>query len=273
MQNGWLEFVLVVAGFVLVPIRTAQTVTLPQQAPSQSQSHTESQHENSRAVLVELFTSEGCSSCPPADDLLRRIDEKRTDEGVLIVGVSEHVNYWDHDGWKDPFDSGAITDRQNDYGQRFHLADVYTPQMVVNGEVQVSGNDPRALLQAIQKTGAEHGATVKIISTKMDGNAILADVSFAGDLPKNGADVFAVVAQDETTEHVTAGENKGRTLLNASVARTLVKAAKLHEAGNTTIRIPLPDDLRAASGSRRHLIVWVQEPSAGPVLGVDTQAL
>jgi hypothetical protein len=222
-------------------------------------------------VLVELFTSEGCSSCPPADDILRKIDGKRTNEGVQIVGVSEHVNYWDHGGWKDPFDSSTITDRQNDYGQRFHLDSVYTPQMVINGEVQVSGNDPRAMLQAIQKVASEQGGTVKIISAKMDGNAILADVSFAGNLPKHGADMFVVVAQDETTEHVTAGENKGRTLVNASVARTFLKATKIHEAGNTSVRIQLPDDLQTAPASRRHLIVWVQEPNAGPVLGVDTQ--
>ena len=94
-------------------------------------------------MLVELFTSEGCSSCPPADNLLRAIDGKHTKEGTLVVGVSEHVNYWDHGGWKDPFDSSTITDRQNDYGQKFHLDSVYTPQMVVDGEAQVSGERRR----------------------------------------------------------------------------------------------------------------------------------
>jgi hypothetical protein len=269
MQRMRLELVLGCAALALTTFVVSRTEAPPVHASQQSQP----QAANQRAVLVELFTSEGCSSCPPADDLLRKIDGKHTDEGVLIVGVSEHVNYWDHDGWKDPFDSSTITDRQNDYGQRFHLDSVYTPQMVVNGAVQVSGNDPRALLQAIQKTGAEQGGTVKIISAKIDGNAILADISFAGDLPKRGADVFAVIAQDETTDHVTAGENEGRTLVNASVARTLVKAENIHEAGKTSVRIPLPDDLRTAPGVRRHLIVWMQEPNAGPVLGVDTQAL
>jgi hypothetical protein len=268
MQTMRLEIVLACAALALSTFSGART-----EAPSlQTLQQSQPQAANQRAVLLELFTSEGCSSCPPADDLLRKIDGKHIGEGVLIVGVSEHVNYWDHDGWKDPFDSSSITDRQNDYGQRFHLASVYTPQIVVNGEVQVSGNDRPALLQAIQKMETEQGGTVKIISAKIDGNAIQADVSFAGDVPKHGADVFAVVAQDETTEHVTAGENKGRTLVNASVARTLVKAAKIHEAGKTTVHIPLPNDLQTTPDRRRHLIVWVQEPNAGPVLGVDTQA-
>lgn len=259
-----LEFILGFAAVTLGTIWTARTIGPAHQTPAPA--------EGQRAVLVELFTSEGCSSCPPADDLLRKIDGKHTNTGVLIVGVSEHVNYWDHDGWKDPFDSTAITDRQNEYGKRFQLDSVYTPQMVINGETQVSGNDPKALLQSIQKAAVEHGATVKIASAKLDGNAVVAVVSFAGSLPKHGADLIAVVAQDETTPNVAAGENKGRTLINASVARTLVKAASIRDAGETTVRIPLPDNLATAPDSRRHLIVWVQEPNVGPVLGLDTVA-
>ena len=224
------------------------------------------------AVLVELFTSEGCSSCPPADELLGKIDGKRTNQGALIVGVSEHVNYWDHDGWKDPFDSEGITFRQNDYEQRFHIDSAYTPQMVIDGETQVSGNDPRALLNAVQKAQMEPGVTVQIDSAQVADKDVTAAVSIAGDLPRHGADLFVVVAQDETTTQVTAGENKGRTLSNVSVARDLVKYAKLHAAGVTTVKISLPADLRGASASRRHLIVWAQEPDLGPVLGVATKA-
>ena len=259
-----LEFVLGFASVTLGTTWPAQTMGPARQTPAPA--------ENQRAVLVELFTSEGCSSCPPADDLLRKIDGKHTNTGVLIVGVSEHVNYWDHDGWKDPFDSSTITDRQDEYGKRFQLGSVYTPQMVVNGETQISGNDPKALLQAIQKTAIELGATVKITSAKIDGNAVIAVVSFAGAPPKHGADVVAVVAQDETTPNVAGGENKGRALINASVARTLVKAARIRNVGETILRIPLPDNFATSPDSRRHLIVWVQEPNEGPVLGLDTVA-
>lgn len=231
-----------------------------------------SQNASRRAVLVELFTSEGCSSCPPADNLLSKIDGKHTSEGTVIIGVSEHVNYWDHGGWKDPFDSATITDRQNDYGQRFHLDSVYTPQMVVDGETQVSGNDPQALLKAIQKPSESSEANVEIVSAQVKDKSVVASVSVDGSLPKHGADLFAVVAQDETTTHITGGENRGHTLLNVSVARNLVKAAKVSSAGATTVSIPLPADSRTSPQSHRHLIVWVQQPNLGSVLGVGTKA-
>ena len=189
----------------------------------------------------------------------------------MIVGVSEHVTYWDHGGWKDPFDSDAITERQTQYSQRFHLDSPYTPQIVVNGKTQLVGSDGTALLKAINDV-QQQAATVKIVSAKVEGGDVVMNVSVAGELPKHGADLYAVVAQDETTMKVTAGENKGRTLENAAVARTFQKAAKVKNTGETTVRIPLPGDLKTTADSRRHLIVWAQEPDLGPVLGVDTLA-
>jgi hypothetical protein len=223
-----------------------------------------------RVVLVELFTSEGCSSCPPADDLLRKIDGKHISDGTLLVGISEHVNYWDHGGWKDPFDSSAITDRQSQYGDRFHLDSVYTPQMVVNGSVQFVGSDAKSLVKAIGDATLAHGPAVKIVSSKVEGNSVVMTVSVAGELPKGGVDLFAVIAQDETTRNVAAGENRGRTLVHAAVARSYEKSATIEHAGATTVRMVLPDDLKTTSESRRHLIIWAQESNLGPVLGVDT---
>jgi hypothetical protein len=269
MQMMRLELVVGCAALALSTSGGLSTATLLRQTSQQDKTPAASQH----ALLVELFTSEGCSSCPPADDLLRKIDGKRTKDGTLIVGVSEHVSYWDHGGWKDPFDSDAITVRQTQYSERFHLDSPYTPQMVVNGKVQLVGSDGKALLQAIGDVQAEQAATVKIVSAKIDGDVVIMDVSVAGELPKHGADLFAVVAQDETTTNVTAGENKGRTLVNAAVARTYQKAAKVTNTGEITARIPLPYDLKTIPESRRHLIVWAQEPDLGPVLGVDTIAL
>src|SRR5271170_5665891 len=101
------------------------------------------------AVLIELFTSEGCSDCPPADDLLQQVSGHKTAEGQLIVGISEHVSYWNGLGWKDPFSSDLYTGRQNDYSSHFGLGSVYTPQMVVNGREQFVGSDRRALQAAL----------------------------------------------------------------------------------------------------------------------------
>jgi len=268
MQMMRLEIVVGAAALALsvaggIPTASPSRQTSQPSAPQAATPH---------AVLVELFTSEGCSSCPPADDLLLKIDGKHTNNGTLIVGVSEHVTYWDHGGWKDPFDSDTITDRQKQYGEQFHLDSVYTPQMVVDGRVQFVGSDGKALLQAIGNASGAPAATVKIVSTTIEGKALVAVVSVAGELPKRGADLFTAVAQDETTRDVTAGENKGQTLVNAAVARTYAKAATVHAVGETTVRIPLPGDLKTTPESRRHLIVWAQAPNIGPVLGVDTIA-
>jgi hypothetical protein len=119
----------------------AQTLSLAKASPEQSEP---------RVVLVELFTSEGCSSCPPADALLRQVDGKHTESGQLIVALSEHVTYWNHLGWSDPFSSEIYTQRQYAYGQRFHIDSVYTPQMVINGEERIVGSDSAGLLRAIR---------------------------------------------------------------------------------------------------------------------------
>jgi hypothetical protein len=101
------------------------------------------------AVLIELFTSEGCSDCPPADELLRQVSGRQTEDGQLIVGISEHVTYWNSLGWRDPFSADQYTERQNAYGAHFGLDSVYTPQMVVNGRERFVGSDRRALVAAL----------------------------------------------------------------------------------------------------------------------------
>jgi hypothetical protein len=232
---------------------------------------TEFQAAKPNVALVELFTSEGCSSCPPADDLLRRIDGSTTDQGLLIVGISEHVTYWDHDGWKDPYGSETMTERQNDYGRRFNLESVYTPQMVVNGEAEFVGSDGRSLVKAVTGARGATGSTVEIGSLTVDGASVAAKVS-VGTLPSTGADMFAVVAEDETTQHVLRGENQGKTLSHASVARILVNVGRMEAPGTRAINLKLPSDVGIAPGTRRHLIVWLQEPNFGRVTGVDSKA-
>src|SRR5262249_15096733 len=100
-------------------------------------------------VMAELFTSEGCNSCPPADQMLAILLEEQPIDGVLVIPMSEHVTYWDHQGWKDPFGSQQFTVRQQQYGRRFNIESIFTPQLVIDGKEQAVGSDRRAIERAL----------------------------------------------------------------------------------------------------------------------------
>ena len=225
-----------------------------------------------KVVLVELFTSEGCSSCPPADALLKQVNGAETTEGQLIVGISEHVTYWNSQGWSDPFSSSVYTQRQNDYVDRFHLESSYTPQMVVNGAEQFVGSDRAAFVQAVQKEQQQQSPiSLRILSVSVDGHKLTVNFSTSGDMPAHGADLFAVLADDSDRSSVLRGENSGQTLAHVSVARSFSRVAKLKAAGEQTVQIPIPSSFQASPG--HHLILFAQLPGNGRVLGTDTKPL
>ena len=225
-----------------------------------------------KVVLVELFTSEGCSSCPPADALLRQVNGAETTEGQLIVGISEHVTYWNAQGWSDPFSSPVYTQRQNDYVDRFHLESSYTPQMVVNGAEQFVGSDRAAFVQAVQKEQQQQSPiSLRILSVSVDGHKLTVNFSTSGDMPAHGADLFAVLADDSDRSSVLRGENSGQTLAHVSVARSFSRVAKLKAAGEQTVQIAIPSSFQATPG--HHLILFAQLPGNGRVLGADSRPL
>src|ERR1700751_5468568 len=121
-------------------------------------------------VLLELFTSEGCSSCPPADRLLQILDEKQPVAGADLIVLSEHVDYWDRLGWRDPFSSPQYSARQQDYTNRYNFDGVYTPQLVVDGQFGFVGSDARAASSAIQKAIREPKIPIDISNLSRAGN-------------------------------------------------------------------------------------------------------
>jgi hypothetical protein len=225
-----------------------------------------------RVVLVELFTSEGCSSCPPADALLKQVNGTQTHAGQLIVGISEHVTYWNSQGWSDPFSSPVNTERQNDYGERFHLEGVYTPQMVINGSEQIVGSDPAAFLSAVQKEEEQRSQmSLRILSVNVSGDTLTVNYSASGEVPSHGADLIAVVADDSDQSSVLRGENSGRTLVHVAVARSISRVGKVQAAGEKTLHLKLPFSYQAAQ--KHHVILFAQTPGNGRVLGADTKPL
>ena len=177
-------------------------------------------HPAAQPVIVELFTSEGCSSCPPADALLVRLDRQPV-SGADVIVLSEHVDYWDRLGWKDRFSSHDFTERQQAYGALFKLEDIYTPQAVVNGTAQFNGADGREISKAIERAAASHAVSLMLTGVQVAGDK----VSFAlGQVSPSGpgkVDVFAALVEPATTTEILAGENQGRTLRQAGVVLTL----------------------------------------------------
>ena len=176
-------------------------------------------------ILIELFTSEGCSSCPPADAVLQRLWVEQPLAGVRLVVLSEHVDYWNDLGWRDPWSDPLFSDRQRRYGGR-----IYTPQAVIDGRVDVVGSDEEGIVRAAKGAAAEAHGEVRIAPAKKnnffsapgrpesDGRVHIAT---AGLPPHGPAQVLLAVVEDGLVSRVERGENAGRTLPHTAVVRSL----------------------------------------------------
>lgn len=172
-------------------------------------------------VLVELFTSEGCSSCPPADALLTRLLREQPIADVEIIPLSLHVDYWDHQGWRDPFASKALTSRQEAYSKIFGADRLYTPQMVVDGRDELNGSDEAGVRRLVQAAAARPHLPLRV-----DARARGSSVRLSIDLPAAPADaepidVLVALTEDDLSSVVRRGENGGRTLSHVAVVRKL----------------------------------------------------
>jgi hypothetical protein len=222
---------------------------------------------SSGPVFVELFTSEGCSSCPPADALLAQIAQQQPNAIVL----SEHVTYWNHLGWRDPFSSQESTDRQSAYVASMGLESSYTPQMVVNGQYEFVGNDGHAAAQALRRAATAEQVPVTISNLTLSADHHVHFDVEAGEA-KTEASLFAVLAQDEGSEHVANGENGGKTLRHVQIARRFQRIASVRKGspfhGSQSMDLP-----EAIAGSGWHLVVFLQQEPGRPILGATSQPI
>ena len=203
-------------------------------------------------VVVELFTSEGCSSCPPADALLLKLDRTQPIPGALVIPLSEHVDYWDHLGWRDPFSAPLFSRRQEGYRQRLHLNDVYTPQAVIDGLLKLLGSDPRQVQDAIRKSVHADKLRVRIspvFKTSRGAAAIHVQVEPSAASADRGAQVIVALAENAVVSDVRRGENSGRRLDHVAVVRSLRDLGTLDAAGAFSADITLTGELSTGTAS------------------------
>ena len=234
--------------------------------------HSQQPEQNSARVpvLVELFTSEGCSDCPPADRLIEELDTKQPIPGAQAIVLSEHVTYWNRLGWRDPFSLDDIDQRQKDYGDRFHLDSVYTPQVVIDGSAQLVGNNGPGVVRAVADAAATPKKALSIEGAHWEGANAVFSVHGSAD---SGTRLIAALAADATQSEVSRGENAGRTLHHVAVVRTL----KDFGSGATEGK-----PLKLSGGGLSHaggasapsrLVVFLVDRKTGRVQAVAEQAL
>jgi hypothetical protein len=220
-------------------------------------------------ILLELFTSEGCSSCPPADALLQKLDHSPPFHGAQLIVLSEHVDYWDHDGWKDPNSSHALTERQAAYVSALGLKTPYTPQMIVDGAAEMRLGDPQQDSKVFQEAVAAPKIPVRIGEVTVDPGSpdvLRARIEADANSNKHNADVYVAVALDHVESQVLRGENGGRHLTYVAVVQQLTKVGKLKkgQSFDETVQLKLkpgtdPKNIR--------VVAFVQEPGPGRLLG------
>lgn len=234
---------------------------------------------NATPVVVELFTSEGCSSCPPADEVLSKLDKTQPLQGIEVIALGEHVDYWNKLGWIDPYSSAEFSTRQSIYADAFGRDGVYTPQMIVDGRNEFVGGDWNKAREAIMKASSLPKAKVQILAAS-NSNETNTDLKLSihiSDIPPltagDKADVLLAITESDLRSEVSRGENAGRYLRHTAVVRSLFVLGNINDgqqsfAAESTQRLKVGwkrDNLRA--------VVFAQERGTRRILGAATLGL
>lgn len=231
-----------------------------------------------KPVLVELFTAEGCSDCPPAEAIAVKM-EKQPLTGIDLIVLEEHVDYWNQYGWNDAYSSMEWTERQREYVSKLADKSPYTPEMVVDGESQFVGSNGRAAQQAIEKAAQGPQTSVAISKGGSDPKDS-ADFSVSvgnlqGNTPKDTAEVWVAITEDGLHSSVSAGENAGHTLYHAAVLRSLQKIGTARPNSGAT-SFTGDAHLKLKSNWNRenlNVVVFVQEKKSRKILGAASAKL
>lgn len=226
-------------------------------------------------ILIELFTSEGCSSCPPADQFLQKLDTLQPIPGAQLIVLSEHVTYWDHDGWKDPNSSPALTERQTFYEAELGEKECFTPQFIIDGVAQFKLGDPHQIQSVLQAAKNEAAIPVRISQMTVEGtnpSTLRARVETDANSAGHNAEVYGAVALDHVESQVLRGENGGKHLVHVAVVQQLTKIGKVAKGKTFAQDVQLklkpgmdPNNIR--------LVVFLQESGPGRVVGAAQRKL
>ncbi len=215
-------------------------------------------------VLVELFTSEGCSSCPPAEKVLAQLESEQPNKNAEIITLALHVDYWDNIGWKDEFSSALFSQRQNVYGHALKLRQVYTPQMVVDGQKHFVGSNLSEANKAITESAKNEKANIELNNEENN-----LKIKISGIPAHENSSIFLAIAEDNLSTSVKGGENSGRKLDHTSVVRELKSIGFVTPQQNSfdnSIAVQLQPEWKKEN---LKFVVFVQENRSRRILGVN----
>ncbi|HUN61651.1 MAG TPA: DUF1223 domain-containing protein [Candidatus Sulfotelmatobacter sp.] len=222
-------------------------------------------------VVVELFTSEGCSSCPPADALLMKFQNAQPIQGAKVIAIEEHVDYWNHDGWTDPYSSADWTQRQVDYVLKFKDKTPYTPQMIVDGQTQMTGGQETQAREAIQQAAGQPQTDITLAAGDSSGNSQDFKVrvgKLVGNTSQDSAEIWLAITESGLESSVKAGENAGRDLHHAPVLRSLHKIGTAKGSGDTTFDSSTKVKFKPEwKRQNLQIVVFVQDKKSLRILG------
>lgn len=217
-------------------------------------------------AVIELFTSEGCSSCPPADALAAKIARETSGRPVYIL--SFHVDYWNRLGWKDIYSKAEYSARQKRYSGWMHLSGAYTPQLVVNGKTEMVGSNEKALRRAITANLTKvSNVTLTVKEASVNQKKLQLQYQIAN--PGNNAAINFAFIQNKAQTQVKGGENAGKTLPHINIVREL-KTIPLNGHNLGTAAIPLPAEFDIKDGK---VIAFIQNTNTGEILAAQLMML
>jgi len=220
-------------------------------------------------VVLELFTSEGCSSCPPADRLIAALDKTQPISGVEVIVLSEHVDYWNQLGWKDPYSAHLFSERQSEYAEALHVEDIYTPQALIDGHLEAVGSNSSKVSEAIEHAAHERKLPLALIATRT-AETMQVHLTVTGDeIEIHRSTLYLALAENAAESQVSRGENAGHSLTHVSVVRRLVALDKFQH-GNQVDTVLKLDSNWGAHGLR--VIAFLQEKSSRRIVGAAMQA-